>query len=259
LTKDLALDHFIMFSSLASLVGPAGQGNYAAGNAFLDALAHYRHAAGLPALSLDWGPWSGNGMAESLGSDHLDKLKRSGIRPLHPPDAFGAMTEVLRSGVPQAVVAHVNWEKLFAEERPSFLREWAGHLAQVTALRDGLGANHEPLSRESILAGDSGSLATRLTQFVTGLLAGILQVDSPQAFDVNRPLDEYGMDSLTGTELKNRVASRLGVDLPVSRLIGGVTVSDLVQMIQDHLASGNASSEPPQAGEEDPETIEIVI
>jgi acyl transferase domain-containing protein/acyl carrier protein len=261
LTKDLSLDHFVMFSSLASLVGPAGQGNYAAGNAFLDALALYRRAEELPALSLNWGPWSGNGMTESLGPDHLHNLKRSGIRPLHPRDAFRSMKEVLRSNLPQAVVAHVDWKKLFAEERPPLLLEWAGHLAEVPGLGKGTGdtLSHEHSSRESILAGDPGSLATRLTQFVTGLLCGILKVDSPQALDLNRALDEYGMDSLTGTELKNRVASRLGVDLPVSRLIGGVTVSDLVQMIQEQLPIGGVSSAAPRSGEEGPDTIEIVI
>jgi len=261
LTKDSHLDHFVMFSSLASLVGPAGQGNYAAGNAFLDALAHYRGAAGLPALSINWGPWSGNGMAESLGSDHVNRLKRSGIWPLRPLDAFGAMAETLRSGLPQAVVAHVDWEKLFAEERPSFLREWAGHLGKGTAIGDDpCGTlNREPLSRESILgAADSASLTKRLTQFVTTLLAGILRVDSPEAFDVGRPLDEYGMDSLTAAELKNRVASRLGVDLPVSHLIGGVTVCSLVQMIQEQL-DGDVSGEAPRSGEQGPETIEMVL
>ncbi len=261
LTRDLALDHFVVFSSLASLVGPAGQGNYAAGNAFLDALAHHRCAAGLPALSLNWGPWSGNGMAESLGADHLDRLKRAGVRPLPPHDAFGAMEQIMRSGQPQAVVARVNWEEMFSEERPSFLREWASHLAVITSRRGAAYGtqNHESLVRERILAGDSGSLATRLTQFVTDLIAEIFHVDLPQSLDVNRPLDEYGMDSLTATELKNRVASRLAVDLPVSRVIGGVTISGLVQMIQERLANGDVSGEIPPAGEDGSETMEMVI
>ena len=198
-------------------------------------------------------------MTESLGPDHLHNLKRSGIRPLHPRDAFRAMKEVLRSDLPQAVVAHVDWRKLFAEERPPLLLEWAGHLAEAPVLGTPDTLSHGLLSRESILAGDPDLLTTRLTEFATALLCGILQVESPQALDLSRPLDEYGMDSLTATELKNRVASRLEVDLPVSRLIGDVTVSDLVQMIQEQLSDGGVSNATPRSGEEGPETIEIMI
>ena len=171
------------------------------------------------------------------------------------------MEEVLRSGRPQVIVARVNWREMFGEERPSFLREWASHLAEASALgsRPYGTLNRGLLSRESILAGDSGSLATRLTQFLTSLIAEIFHVDSPQSFDVNQPLDEYGMDSLTATELKNRLVSRLGVDLPVSRLIAGVTVSGLVQMIQEQLASGDVSEQTPRAGENGSETMEMLI
>ena len=261
LTRDLALDHFVVFSSLASLVGPAGQGNYAAANAFLDALAHHRHAAGLPALCLNWGPWSGTGMAESLGAEHLDRLKRAGVRPLPAHDAFAAMEQVMRSGLPQVVVAGVNWEEMFHEERPPFLREWASHLAMAPSRRGAAYSPPTPVSsvRERILAGDSGALATRLTEFVTDLIAEIFHVDMPRSLDVNQPLDEYGMDSLTATELKNRVASRLAVDLPVSRVIGGVTISGLVQMIQQRLADGDVAAEIPPVGEDGSETMEMVI
>jgi polyketide synthase 12/myxalamid-type polyketide synthase MxaB len=250
-TKGLPLDHFVVFSSFASLVGPAGQGNYAAGNAFLDALAHYRRAAGSPALSLNWGPWSGEGMAASLDHHHLDTLRRSGLRPLLPRDALVAMEAALHSGLPQTAVVDVNWQEMFREQRPAFLHKWAGHLAETPSRPDG--------PSDGILDGDADSIATRLTPFITGLIAEVLHDDAPQSFDVDRPLDEYGMDSLVATELKNRIASRLGVDLPVSHLLGGVTVTDLVQLIQEQHVNGHANGEAPRADDDGSETMEILL
>ena len=161
------------------------------------------------------------------------------------------MEAALHSGLPQAAVVDVNWQEMFREQRPAFLHKWAGHLTETPSRPDG--------PSDGILDGNADSIATRLTPFITGLIAEVLHDDAPQSFDVDRPLDEYGMDSLVATELKNRIASRLGVDLPVSHLLGGVTVTDLVQLIQEQHVNGHANGEAPRADDDGSETMEILL
>lgn len=261
LTRDLDLDHFVLFSSLAAMVGPAGQANYAAANAFLDALAHARQAMRLPALAVNWGPWAGAGMAGTLEPDHLATVKRSGVEPMVARHALAAMEQILTENVAQVVVAQVDWRQVLAGDRPTFLRQWSQHLVDDTAseLEDqdashGLEASTD---LQELLGGSADALEVGLTRFVQRLLAGILQIDSAQTIDPDRPLDEYGMDSLTGTELKNRIATRLGIELPLSGLIGGVTVASVVLMVQARLPI----QAPPGGAEpsEGSETVEMVL
>jgi acyl transferase domain-containing protein/acyl carrier protein len=254
LTKDLELDHFVLFSSLASLVGSAGQGNYAAANAALDSLAGCRHAEGLPAIALNWGPWMGTGMADSLAAQHQQRLTRSGIRPLDLDIGFEALERAISAGAPQVMVANVDWERLFAAGRPRFLHEWASHLAGTT--QEDNESSVAP-STGIVLEGGPRPLSERLTQFIAALLAEVLMLD-PSEIEHDRGLEEYGMDSLTATELKTRVASRLTVDLPLGHLLGRVTVIDLVELVQAHM-SGDSRPNEPLMDEQDSETIEVLI
>ena len=97
LTSGMDLDFFVMFSSVASVLGSPGQGNYAAGNSFLDALAHARRTAGLPAIAINWGPWADSGMAAEAGRG--DAVKSRGME-LIPPDAgLDLLGKLLRSSV----------------------------------------------------------------------------------------------------------------------------------------------------------------
>ncbi|MER7396115.1 SDR family NAD(P)-dependent oxidoreductase [Streptomyces sp. NPDC000151] len=104
LTRDAKLDFFVLYSSVAALMGSLGQSGYAAGNSFLDALAHHRESLGLPATSVAWGPWSGGGMVATLDAHAERRVRESGFGMLEPGPAFRALEDVLRAGIPHAYV-----------------------------------------------------------------------------------------------------------------------------------------------------------
>src|SRR5262249_33514671 len=108
LSRNLKLDFFICFSSIASVWGSKSQAHYAAANHFLDILAHYRRALGLPALSVNWGPWAGGGMAST---DAQTWLHRMGVSALPPAPAIDALAYLLPSSHTQTVVAQVDWTR----------------------------------------------------------------------------------------------------------------------------------------------------
>ena len=104
-SQDLLLDFFVCFSSVASLLGSPGQGNYAAANSFLDALANYRQNLGLPSLTINWGPWGGAGMASELG----DRFASQGMNLINPEDGLQVFEQLLQQDFAQVGVMSINW------------------------------------------------------------------------------------------------------------------------------------------------------
>jgi NAD(P)-dependent dehydrogenase (short-subunit alcohol dehydrogenase family) len=114
-TRDVPLDMFILFSSVMALLGTPGQGNYAAANAFLDTLAHYRRRQGLAALSVNWGVWANVGLAAR--ADRADRLIQQGFGALTPEQALTALDDLMRQHVPQAAVLPIQWAN-YAQHLP---------------------------------------------------------------------------------------------------------------------------------------------
>ncbi|MFF8729242.1 SDR family NAD(P)-dependent oxidoreductase [Streptomyces sp. NPDC015171] len=217
LTRDLGLAAFVLFSSAAGTLGAAGQANYAAGNAFLDALAARRRTEGLPALSLGWGLWdTGEGMAAGLGETELRRLARDGILPLPADRALALFDRALASaGAPDAdralllpvrVQATADAPALVRGLAPAAVRRTAGATAAAVP------AEGETLARR--LARMSGGDALRLlTETVCGHVADVLGHGSGSAVDPERSLGDLGVDSLAALELRNRLSTDTGLRL----------------------------------------------
>jgi acyl carrier protein len=213
LTAGLDLDAFVMFSSAAAILGSAGQGNYGAANAFLDALAVNRRGRGLPATSVAWGPWAGGGLAQGSAAARA-RLRRGPLPAMDPDLAIAALGQALDGGDGLLAVMDVDWPQFAAAQAP-FLRD----LPEIR--------RHHPETPE-LSAPDHVELARRLAawpqaeqdQFLTALVraeaAAILGHPTPDAIDPGQAFKDLGFDSLTAVELRNRLNAITGLRLPAT-------------------------------------------
>jgi acyl transferase domain-containing protein len=241
LTSTYALDYFVAFSSTAALFGSAGQGNYAAANAFLDALAHHRHLQGLPALSINWGPWSEVGMAATAGAVSEAVREAHGIRALHPRQGLEALEAALCSrDLPQVGVVSVDWDRLLASlstvGRVSLFRDIARTASSVAA--DGTAI-------AGLLAMPEAARLGALETYLCEQVGGVLGLD-PTKVVRDQPLTVMGFDSLLALELRQRVERDLQVAVPIVNLFRGDSVGEFAAYLQAELrkqhphAFGNA-------------------
>ncbi|MCW2915045.1 MAG: amino acid adenylation enzyme/thioester reductase family protein [Actinomycetia bacterium] len=226
--RDEPLEHFVLFASIASLLTTAGQTNYAAGNAFLDALAHHRRARGLPALSVDWGPWA-TGMIEELGL--IDHYRNSrGMSSLSPDAGMAVLERVIGQDRAQLLVATVvDW--------PIFLAWYASPPPLVTELAAAAGGSSSNENSSFLDAfRDAGEEKRRLllTERFTELAANVLRVKTEQV-DPAVSLNTLGLDSLLAMELRARVHAEVRIGLPVVALLSSAPVSELIAQLHDGL------------------------
>jgi acyl transferase domain-containing protein/acyl carrier protein len=207
LTRDLSLDYFVCFSSIASILGSRQLAAYAAGNAFLDALAHHRAALGLPALSVNWGPWAEVGMTSR--SDRA-LLERIGMTPLPTRDALALLDHLLGSGVPEAMAAHVDWGAFV----PALEAKARRPLLGVVRPAEAAAPAEVPALRLRIEAAAPDAREPLLVAWLCDEVARTLGRDTPRAIDPTEGFFEMGLDSLMAVELKRSLEHALGMTLP---------------------------------------------
>ncbi|HZB47786.1 MAG TPA: SDR family NAD(P)-dependent oxidoreductase, partial [Mycobacteriales bacterium] len=245
LTADLDLSAFVLFSSVAALVGSPGQGNYAAANAGLDALAAHRRAHRLPASSLGWGPWT-TGMAGELDEAELTRLRRLGLEPLTVEAGLELFDRAL--GVDRAVLAPVRLDlgALRTQARSGLLPAVLRGLAPAPRTR---GADGSLAQR---LAGVRGADRERmLLDVVRGHAAAVLGHVVTGAVEPGRGFKELGFDSLAAVELRNRLSQATGLRLPTTLVFDHPSPAEvaafLLAELGDPAAAGPAA--PPPGGE----------
>ncbi len=234
LTVDEPVEHFVLFSSLAGLIGSPGQAAYASGNVFLDALARYRAAAGLPAVSVDWGTWSGAGLAVEAGG--VARLAARGVLPLEPATGLELLAEALDSG--QAWLAAAAFD-------PGELR-LAGAGPAARQLYRGLlpaGDPGEPSGRDLVLAAQPDERRQVMRRVLTGEVARVLGAEA-SAVAAHVPLQELGFDSLMAIELRDRLEAGMGVRLSATMVYAHPTVIELADAVLARLEQPRAA--PPQ-------------
>ena len=247
LTTGLRLDHFVLFSSAASLLGSPGQGNYAAANAFLDALAHHRKGQRLPAISINWGSWAEVGMAAKLKDSQGSRWSEAGIGWIDLERGLRTMEELLSDDAAQVGVLPVNWGKFFERIPVGAEPAWLSDLAHAARAAGGGQASGPPVLLERLGEVTPGERLEVATNFLRQQAAQVLAMSDGEIPDARRPLNELGFDSLTGVEFCNRVARAIGrhfnptilFDYPTLESLAGYIVKDLLQM-----ESGDAASLP---------------
>ncbi|MGA5758853.1 SDR family NAD(P)-dependent oxidoreductase [Nonomuraea bangladeshensis] len=230
LTRDHDLRAFVLFSSTTGLMDSAGQGNYAAANAALDALAVRRAADGLPAISMIWGAWeTEHGMAGRLDGRQTARLAASGMRPLTAAEGLALFDAALTAGHPAPVACRLDLAALRGRdtEPPALLRALAGRRpARAAAAAPGSLADRldrmSPAERRELLLG-----------VVRAEAAGVLGYDTAESVPVDRAFQELGFDSLSGVELRNRLGRRVGVALSATLVFDHPTVTALAAFLAD--------------------------
>ncbi|MFJ9822595.1 SDR family NAD(P)-dependent oxidoreductase, partial [Streptomyces sp. NPDC101151] len=206
---------FVLFSAAAAPFGGAGQGNYAAGNAFLDALAEHRRAQDLPAVSLAWGLWGERGgMGGRLGAADLARMARGGVLPLSADQGLALFDAGLAADRPALIPVRLDLSALRAADTvPALLRD----LIPATPRRADTAVDTAPASGSALAQRLAGLAEADQHQLLLDLVrnnaAAVLGYAAGDAVDPGRPFKEIGFDSLTAVELRNRLASATGLAL----------------------------------------------
>ncbi len=232
LVRELPLDFFVCFSSIASAWGSRGQAHYAAANGFLDALAHLRRAAGLRSVTINWGPWVEGGMTSP---EAATLLSRVGIRPLPTHQATAAFAALAQADRPQVVVADIDWT-LF---KGSY--EARGHRPLLERIVDGDGTVAEPVSGEALAlvrhvrAAAAPERERLLREVVQREVAQVLALAAPASADVEQGLFEMGMDSLMALELRTRLQTLVSRALPATLVFDHPTIQAIARFLVGEL------------------------
>ncbi|MFJ9871426.1 beta-ketoacyl synthase N-terminal-like domain-containing protein, partial [Streptomyces sp. NPDC101165] len=224
------VDQFVVFSSVAGVFGAAGQANYAAANAFLDALAAHRRALGWSGVSLAWGPWEqGAGMTEQLAAADVARMRRSGVLPLGSTEGLALFDA---AGEPAMVPVKLDLAALRASgEVPPLLRSLVR-----TPARRGVARTGEAGDLAHRLAGLPAEARTDLVlDLVRGRAATVLGHVDGSLVDPERSFQELGLDSLTAVELRNGLSAATGLRLPATLVFDYPTSAKLAHHLRDEL------------------------
>ena len=231
LSQEIPLDFFVCFSSVTSMLGSPGQGNYAAANAFMDALAHYRQAQGLPALSINWGPWAQGGMAADVSEPHQARWAAMGMNKIGKEQGLSIMTDLLPLNG-QIAVLPVNWEQ-FWQPVPLFER-FAPQEALLSKRRLTSELSAQPARaevRELIEHAPHEEREALLTRHLRLAIAQVLALNAPEQIEPRQRLFDMGLDSLLAVELRNRLETSLGSALRPTLLFDYPTLEALANYL----------------------------
>ena len=239
-TRNQPLDWFVCFSSIASILGGVGQGNYAAANAFLDGLTHYRRALNLPSLTINWGPWADVGMTARLGRQERARIAAMGFDEIKAPLGLQVLGTLLESEAAEIVVLSANWKKFF--KRNSTARE----ISLLRSLRPTVasGQPQEQLPELLLKLRELPPQQARklLTIHVKSQAAKVLGLSSFEHVDDGGSFSEQGLDSLMMVEFRNLLQNTLKCTLSSTVAFKYPTISALVDYLSQEILPRQESS-----------------
>jgi acyl transferase domain-containing protein/NADPH:quinone reductase-like Zn-dependent oxidoreductase/SAM-dependent methyltransferase/acyl carrier protein len=233
-TREMPLDCFVMFSSVSSIFGNPAQGNYGAANAFLDSLAHHRHALGLPALTINWGVLGGEGYV-ARNQRVAEFLAKQGTTELSPGEVISILESSLRTASTQVAAIRVDWAKwksFFrgAQANPLYERIFSAvegdESSGVTSDWRNRIESAAPAEKEAVIA-----------QAVREVVGSVLRV-KPDTLRDDQPLTDLGLDSLMGVEIENSLEAAIGIALPPTSLMRARTIGQIAALMLAHLGGG---------------------
>ncbi|PAZ15946.1 polyketide synthase, partial [Streptomyces sp. SA15] len=258
LTRDLGLSAFVLFSSIMGTIGNAGQGNYAAANVFLDALAQHRHGAGLPATSLAWGFWSERSeMTGALAAADIARMARTGLKPLPSDEGVALFDAAFAAGHATTVLAALDLDRLRAQAAQATLPEVLRGLVRTRRTATAITATASTLADR--LAGlPAEDVDRELLDLVRSHAATVLGHAGAGSVSPTVAFRELGLDSLSALELRKRLSEVTGLRLPATVVFDHPTPTTLAAFLRDELlgastlAVSRAAAAPASAADDDP-------
>jgi acyl transferase domain-containing protein/ubiquinone/menaquinone biosynthesis C-methylase UbiE/acyl carrier protein len=240
LTTDAPLDFFVLFSSVTSTIGNPGQANYVAGNAFLDMLAHYRTARGLPALTVNWGGVGEVGYVVN-STEMTEKLDRFGVTLMPLSETLDTLDELISSDAVQVTVAQIEWKdvsRIFGSRVPARFCDLMGTITNDES-RTTVSADVH-----AILEAGTAELPALLGTYIREQLARAIGI-SPNRIDLQQSLLSLGVDSLIALEMRNRLNADLDLNIPLAKLMQSESIEAFAAYIADRLQAGTRSESTP--------------
>ena len=251
LTEDLPLDFFVCFSSAASLLGSTGQGNYAAANAFMDGLAYYRRALGLPGLSVNWAAWGEGGMAARLASQFQSRIRSLGMSSIPPEQGLEVLTQLLAESATQVGVIPINWSQFVAQLPAGMtmpvLSEFTTSQSVVAETKN----NEFLLELQKAKASDRPQIMTNYLQGMVGKLLGFSEEQLP---DTQLGFFDMGMDSLLSLELRNLLQKSFGCSVSSTVLFEYTNIEALAEYLVTEVLAEDLETTVDTSDKDKPET-----
>ncbi|MFE9770044.1 SDR family NAD(P)-dependent oxidoreductase, partial [Streptomyces sp. NPDC005808] len=247
-TADLDLSFFVLFSSIAGVVGQPGQANYAAANSYLDALARHRRARGLPAVALAWGPWAEGGMFGRMSESDVRRMKRSGMVPMSATEGLELFDTAVTAGAPAVVPVLLDlpeWRRTAADSGavPHLMRSLV-RAAPRRAASDSGPAGREQSRRTRLDALAPEERAGAVLEIVTTEVAAVLGHAPGYRIKPQQTFSELGFDSLTAVDLRNRLGAATGLRLPPTLIFNYPTAEALAAHVLAQAAPAGAGTGP---------------
>lgn len=252
-TEQQALDFFVLFSSMASLIAGIGQGSYAAANAYLDSLAHYRRQKGMAALSINWGPWSETGMAARMDKLQQERMEQTGVGWVHPATGLRLFGQLLQGEAPQVGVLPLRWER--------FVRIFPQNRTLLEVLAAGGPTDAAMKHNQQLLQQLRTASVIQRRELLTNYISQRVNkaLGAVSAVEIDQPLNYAGFDSLMAVEIKSLILAELDIDLPMHTFIEGISIGSLTELLLNRLTVMDVTETEPSALEVGSEIEEMTL